>query len=99
MITAEEGHPRGRGRTASSSAPTSGRVIVSEEDLQARIAELGARITADYAGRPPLLVGVLKGAFMFMSDLSRAIDLPWRWTSWPCPPTAAPPGPRAWSAS
>jgi hypoxanthine phosphoribosyltransferase len=53
-----------------------GRVIVSEEDLQARIAELGQRITADYAGRPPLLVGVLKGAFMFMSDLSRAISLP-----------------------
>jgi hypoxanthine phosphoribosyltransferase len=53
-----------------------GRVIVSAEDLQARIAELGVRITADYAGRPPLLVGVLKGAFMFMSDLSRAIDLP-----------------------
>ena len=36
----------------------------------------GERITADYAGRPPLLVGVLKGAFMFMSDLSRAIALP-----------------------
>ena len=53
-----------------------GRVIVSEEALHARIAELGARITADYVGRPPLLVGVLKGAFMFMSDLSRAIDLP-----------------------
>jgi hypoxanthine phosphoribosyltransferase len=53
-----------------------GRVIVSESELQARIAELGGRITADYAGRPPLLVGVLKGAFMFMSDLSRAIDLP-----------------------
>ena len=53
-----------------------GRVIVSEADLQARIAELGAAITADYQGRPPLLVGVLKGAFMFMSDLSRAIALP-----------------------
>jgi hypoxanthine phosphoribosyltransferase len=53
-----------------------GRVIVSESELQSRIAELGKRITADYAGRPPLLVGVLKGAFMFMSDLSRAIDLP-----------------------
>jgi hypoxanthine phosphoribosyltransferase len=52
-----------------------GRVIVSEHELQARIAELGERITVDYAGRPPLLVGVLKGAFMFMSDLSRAIDL------------------------
>ena len=53
-----------------------GRVVVSEADLQARIAELGARITADYLDRPPLLVGVLKGAFMFMSDLSRSIELP-----------------------
>jgi len=57
-------------------APDVGRVIVSEPDLQQRIVELGDRITADYAGRPPLLVGVLKGAFMFMSDLSRAIALP-----------------------
>jgi hypoxanthine phosphoribosyltransferase len=56
--------------------PDVGRVVVSAEDLQARIVELGRRITADYAGRPPLLVGVLKGAFMFMSDLSRAISLP-----------------------
>ena len=40
------------------------------------MAELGREITADYEGRPPLLVGVLKGAFVFMSDLSRAIDLP-----------------------
>jgi hypoxanthine phosphoribosyltransferase len=53
-----------------------GRVIVPASELQARIAELGAAITADYEGRPPLLVGVLKGAFMFMSDLSRAIALP-----------------------
>jgi hypoxanthine phosphoribosyltransferase len=53
-----------------------GRVIVPEDVLQARIAELGDAITADYSGRPPLLVGVLKGAFMFMSDLSRAIALP-----------------------
>ncbi len=56
--------------------PEVGPVIVSEADLQARITELGRQITADYAGRAPLLVGVLKGAFMFMSDLSRAIDLP-----------------------
>jgi hypoxanthine phosphoribosyltransferase len=53
-----------------------GRVVVSEEELRKRVAELGREITADYAGRPPLLVGVLKGAFVFMSDLSRAIDLP-----------------------
>ncbi len=56
--------------------PSLGKVIVSEDELQQRISELGKQITADYAGRPPLLVGVLKGAFMFMSDLSRAIDLP-----------------------
>ena len=53
-----------------------GRIVISEETLQARIRELGEEITRDYEGRPPLLVGVLKGAFMFMSDLSRAIDLP-----------------------
>ena len=41
-----------------------------------RVAQLGAQLTADYADHPPLLVGVLKGAFMFMSDLARAIDLP-----------------------
>jgi hypoxanthine phosphoribosyltransferase len=53
-----------------------GQVVVSESQLRARIAELGAAITADYADRPPLLVGVLKGAFMFMADLCRAIELP-----------------------
>jgi len=53
-----------------------GRVVVSEDELRGRINELGKEITADYADRPPLLVGVLKGAFVFMSDLSRAIDLP-----------------------
>ncbi len=56
--------------------PGLGTVVVAEDKLQARIAELGREITADYAGRPPLLVGVLKGAFVFMSDLARAIDLP-----------------------
>src|SRR5204862_5310290 len=53
-----------------------GATVVAADVLHERIRELGARITADYAGRAPLLVGVLKGAFMFMSDLSRAIDLP-----------------------
>ena len=56
--------------------PRLGDVIVSTEALETRIAELGAEITADYQGRAPLLVGVLKGAFVFMADLSRAIDLP-----------------------
>ena len=53
-----------------------GRIIVEEEELQQRIRELGKDITSDYAEHPPLLVGVLKGAFMFMSDLARAVDLP-----------------------
>jgi hypoxanthine phosphoribosyltransferase len=53
-----------------------GNLVVGEDVLQERIAALGKEITADYAGRPPLLIGVLKGAFMFMGDLSRAIDLP-----------------------
>jgi hypoxanthine phosphoribosyltransferase len=56
--------------------PHLGELIVPADDLARRVAELGAEITADYQGRPPLLVGVLKGAFMFMSDLSRHIALP-----------------------
>jgi hypoxanthine phosphoribosyltransferase len=53
-----------------------GRIVVGEDELHDRIEALGKEITSDYTGRPPLLVGVLKGAFVFMSDLSRAIDLP-----------------------
>ncbi len=56
--------------------PHLGEVVVGAEALARRIAELGAEISADYADTPVLLVGVLKGAFMFMADLSRAIDLP-----------------------
>ena len=65
-----------QGAFLSAGGYTVGRLLISEEDLQARIRALGEEITSDYAGRTPLLVGVLKGAFMFMSDLSRAIDLP-----------------------
>ncbi|MGD0748352.1 MAG: hypoxanthine phosphoribosyltransferase [Acidimicrobiales bacterium] len=53
-----------------------GPVLVDEGRLAARVAELGAQITVDYAGEPPLLVAVLKGAMLFMSDLCRAIALP-----------------------
>ena len=52
------------------------RILITTEDLQARIAEVGRQLTADYAGRDLLLVGVLKGAFVFMADLSRHIQLP-----------------------
>ncbi len=58
------------------SDPDLGEVVVSEGVLQKRVLELGEQLTADYDGRPPLLVGVLKGAFVFMSDLARAIHLP-----------------------
>jgi hypoxanthine phosphoribosyltransferase len=56
--------------------PEVGPVVVGSDALQARVAELGAEVTADYAAGPPLLVGVLKGAMMFLSDLARAIALP-----------------------
>lgn len=51
-------------------------VLVDAEALQARIHEIAAILTADYVGTSPVLVGVLKGAVMFMTDLARAIDLP-----------------------
>ena len=52
-----------------------GDVVISAEVLSARVKELGAAIAEDYAGDPPLLVGVLKGAMMFMTDLARATEL------------------------
>ncbi len=50
-------------------------VLLSNEQITARIKELGAAITNDYAGREPILIGVLKGAFVFMADLARVVDL------------------------
>ena len=52
------------------------RVLLSEEQLAARIVELGAEITADYAGKEILMIGVLRGAVLFMADLARAIKVP-----------------------
>jgi hypoxanthine phosphoribosyltransferase len=52
------------------------RILITGEEIQAKIRELGDRITEDYRGRDPLLVGVLKGAFVVMADLSRHIRLP-----------------------
>jgi hypoxanthine phosphoribosyltransferase len=53
-----------------------GEVVVSAKEVHDRVCELGRQITKDYAANPPLLVGVLKGAINFMSDLMRAIELP-----------------------
>lgn len=52
------------------------KVLISEEDLAARIKAMGEEITADYAGKEILMVGVLRGAVIFMSDLARAIKIP-----------------------
>jgi hypoxanthine phosphoribosyltransferase len=51
-------------------------ILITQEQLQQRVAELAAQIDADYAGRELLLIGVLKGAVMVMADLSRAMHLP-----------------------
>jgi len=52
--------------------------MLTTEDIATRVADLGAQITRDYAGRNLVLVGVLKGSFVFLSDVMRAIDLPLR---------------------
>jgi len=56
--------------------PELGRTLVSRDDLARRVAELGAEIGRDYADTTPLLVGVLKGAFVFMADVVRAVPIP-----------------------
>ena len=69
------------GRTAAAadglggSGPGPGKVLLSAADLSGRIAELGEEIGGDYRGRVPLLVAVLKGAFVFLGDLVRAIPI------------------------
>ena len=52
-----------------------GEVYLSAEQLEARVSELGAEVTEDYAGREPVLVGLLKASVVFLADLSRAITL------------------------
>ncbi len=52
------------------------RIMISEEEIHTAIAETGAEIDAQYSGKPLLLVSILKGAFVFLSDLARAISIP-----------------------
>lgn len=52
------------------------RLLVTEEQIQARVRELGAQISRDYAGKDLVVVGILKGAALFTSDLFRAITVP-----------------------
>jgi len=51
-------------------------LFFSAAEIQNRVREMGAKISEDYAGRPPVLVGVLRGVLFFMADLLRAIDIP-----------------------
>ena len=52
------------------------RVLISREELANTVARLASEISKDYRGKQPLLIGVLKGSFMFMADLIRQLDLP-----------------------
>ena len=51
-----------------------GTVLITQEEIRRRIAELGRQISTDYAGRTVTLVGILKGSFVFLADLIRAIS-------------------------
>ncbi|WP_456433400.1 hypoxanthine phosphoribosyltransferase [Thermosulfuriphilus sp.] len=52
------------------------RLLIGAEEIAARVAQLGEEISRDYSGRPLVLIGILKGAFVFMADLCRAIKIP-----------------------
>lgn len=53
-----------------------GRIVITEDQIQEKIAEIGKKISREYEGKPLLLVSVLNGAFVFMSDLCRALTIP-----------------------
>ena len=50
-------------------------ILLSEAEIQAKVEELGAQITRDYAGKTPVFLGVLKGCYVFMADLVRCVNL------------------------
>src|SRR5215470_6546574 len=52
-----------------------GTILITEEEIRSRIAEMGRQISRDYAGRTVTLIGILKGSFIFLADLIRAISL------------------------
>src|SRR4029077_20328947 len=58
------------------SDPRIGETLVSQEELRRRVAELGAEVSRDYAGRDLFMVGVLKGAVLFLADLMQSISVP-----------------------
>ena len=56
--------------------PDISEILLTEEQIRARVQAIGAEITRDFAGRAPLFIGVLKGCFIFMADLMRCVELP-----------------------
>lgn len=60
----------------SSMTPDLEKVLISSEEIQSKVGQIGAEVTRDYAGERPLLVGILRGGVVFLSDLMRAVDLP-----------------------
>src|ERR671921_1616716 len=60
----------------SSMMPDVKEVLISSEEIEEKVREIGARITEDYSGQKLLLIGILRGAVVVMSDLMRNIDLP-----------------------
>ena len=66
----------GRRRDVDTVKDAVGEILIEEDALQGRIAELGSEISRDYAGRDLLLVGVLKGAVFFLADLMRELSVP-----------------------
>ena len=50
-------------------------VLISKDEIESRVAEMGRRITADFRDKDPIFVGVLKGCFIFMADLMRHVDI------------------------
>ena len=52
------------------------RVLITEDEIKAKIAEVGAQISREYEGKPLLLVSILNGAFVFMADICRAVTVP-----------------------
>ncbi len=72
---ADSAEPASAAAESGNAAGSHHEILVSEAELRTRVADLGAEITSDYSGREPLLVGVLKGAVMFLADLLREVEL------------------------
>ncbi len=55
------------------------RILITEEEIHSRIREVGAQLSADYVGKKPIFVGVLKGVVPFFAEMARAVQIPCQW--------------------